>query len=122
MANDALLQDESNFYDIVLSRVRALSKPESIAPYFEDYRKGFTWPDAIGSETFKRFFPFYKPAIDVLKAVSYNLTTLRSAVHVMHQTLKTQSKVKSNELNNWPKFWPRAFPQTRRMPSCSPSI
>ncbi len=98
LKNVALLQDESNFYDIVLSRVRTLSKPESIEPYFEDYRKGFTWPDAIGSETFKRFFPFYKPAIDVLKAVSYNLTTLRSAVHFMHQTLKTQSKVKSNEL------------------------
>ena len=98
LKNVALLQDESNFYDIVLSRVRTISQPNSIEPYFEDYRKGFTWPDAIGSETFKRFFPFYKPAIDVLRAVSYNLTTLRSSVHFMHQTLKTQRKAKSNEL------------------------
>ena len=30
--------------------------------------------------------------------MSYNLTTLRSAVHFMHQTLKTQRKAKSNEL------------------------
>ncbi len=98
LKNVALLQDESNFYDIVLARVRTVSKPDCIDAYFEDYRKSFTWPDAIGSETFKRFFPFYKPAIDVLRAVSYNLTTLRSAVHFMHQTLKTQRKVKSNEL------------------------
>ena len=63
----------------MLSRVRTITKPESIDAYFEDYRKGFTWPDAIGSETFARFFPFYKPAIDVLRAVSYNLTTLRSS-------------------------------------------
>lgn len=98
LKNVALLQDESNFYDIVLSRVRTISQPNSIEPYFEDYRKGFTWPDAIGSETFKRFFPFYKPAIDVLRAVSYNLTTLRSSVHFMHQTLKTQRKAKSDEL------------------------
>jgi hypothetical protein len=98
LKNVALLQDESNFYDIVLSRVRTITQPNSLSPYFEDYRKGFTWPDAIGSETFNRFFPFYKPAIDVLRAVSYNLTTLRSAVHFMHQTLKTQQKAKSNEL------------------------
>jgi hypothetical protein len=98
LKNVALLQDESNFYDIVLSRVRTISQPNSIEPYFEDYHKSFTWPDAIGSETFKRFFPFYKPAIDVLRAVSYHLTTLRSSVHFMHQTLKTQRKAKSNEL------------------------
>jgi hypothetical protein len=98
LKNVALLQDESNFYDIVLSRVRTIPQLNFIDPYFEDYHKGFTWPDAIGSETFKRFFPFYKPAIDVLRAVSYNLTTLRSSVHFMHQTLKTQRKAKSNEL------------------------
>ena len=98
LQNVSLLQNESNFYDIVLSRVRTITKPETIDDYFEDYRKSFTWPDAIGSETFQRFFPFYKPAIDVLRAVSYNLTTLRSAVHFMHQTLKTQRKAKSNEL------------------------
>ena len=34
----------------------------------------------------------------MLRAVSYNLTTLRSSVHFMHQTLKTQWKAKSNEL------------------------
>ena len=98
LRNVSLLQNESNFYDIVLSRVRTVTKPEKIDDYFEDYRKSFTWPDAIGSETFRRFFPFYQPAIDVLRAVSYNLTTLRSAVHFMHQTLKTQRKAKSDEL------------------------
>lgn len=98
LKNVALLQDESNFYDIVLSRVRTVTKPESIEPYFADYAKGFTWPGAIGTEKFAKFFPFYPPAIDVLKAVSYNLTTLRSSVHFMHQTLKTQRKAKSNEL------------------------
>jgi hypothetical protein len=98
LKNVALLQDESNFYDIVLSRVRTITQPNSIEPYFADYGKGFTWPTAIGTEKFARFFPFYPPAIDVLKAVSYNLTTLRSSVHFMHQTLKTQRKAKSNEL------------------------
>jgi hypothetical protein len=98
LKNVPLLQDESNFYDIVLSKVRTVTKPESIDAYFEDYRKGFSWPNAIGKDTFARFFPFFKPAIDVLRAVSYNLTTLRSAVHFMHQTLKTQRKLKSNEL------------------------
>ncbi len=98
LRNVSLLQNESSFYDIVLSRVRILTKPEKIDDYFEDYRKSFTWSDSIGSETFRRFFPFYQPAIDVLRAVSYNLTTLRSAVHFMHQTLKTQRKAKSNEL------------------------
>ncbi|MCY2995382.1 MAG: hypothetical protein NTY19_47085 [Planctomycetota bacterium] len=98
LKNVALLQDESNFYDIVLSRVRTVTKPDSIGPYFADYARGFTWPNAIGSETFARFFPFYKPAIDVLKAVSDNLTTVRSSVHFMHQTLKTQRKAKANEL------------------------
>lgn len=98
LKNVSLLQDESNFYDIVLSRVRTVTKPASIEPYFADYAKGFTWPSAIGTETFGKFFPFYPPAIDVLKAVSYNLTTLRSSVHFMHQTLKTQRKAKSNEL------------------------
>jgi hypothetical protein len=98
LKNVALLQDEANFYDIVLSRVRTIVKPESVEPYFADYAKGFTWPSAIGTEKFAKFFPFYPPAIDVLKAVSYNLTTLRSSVHFMHQTLKTQRKAKSNEL------------------------
>ncbi len=98
LKNVALLQDESNFYDIVLTRVRTLTKPDAIEPYFEDYRRGFTWPEAIGTEKFKRFFPFYPPAIDVLRAVSYNLTTVRSSVHFMHTTLKSQRKAKSNEL------------------------
>ena len=40
LKNVALLQDESNFYDIVLSRVRTITKPDSIEPYFEDYSQG----------------------------------------------------------------------------------
>ena len=38
------LKDESNFYDIVLSRVRTVTSPNAIEPYFADYAKGFTWP------------------------------------------------------------------------------
>jgi hypothetical protein len=93
-----LLQDERGFYDIVLARARQVTEPGALAPYFEDYRQGFTWPDSVGQARFTQFFPFFPPAIDVVRAVSYTLTTLRSSVHFMHQTLKTQCKVKSNEL------------------------
>lgn len=103
IANDrlkhvSLLQDERNYYDIVLSKARTVTSPESLDAYHEDYRRGFTWPEAEGRPKFDQFFPFYPHAIDVLRAVSYHLTTVRSSVHFMHQTMKTQCKAKSNEL------------------------
>ena len=53
---------------------------------------------AIGETEFAHFFPFHKPALEVLRAVTYELTTTRSAIHFMHQTLKHQIKVKGQEL------------------------
>ena len=102
LKNVALLQDESNFYDIVLSRVRTITQPNSIEPYFEDYHKGFTWPDAIGSETLKPFFPFYTPAIDVLRAVSYNLTARFAILRAFHapDSQDAAEGQKSNELTH----------------------
>src|SRR5262249_33600522 len=67
-------------------------------PYYEDYRKGFTWPEAQGKSRFVAYFPFYPRALEVVRAVSYNLTTLRSSVHFMHQTLKSQCKAHAREM------------------------
>ena len=40
-----------------------------------------------------------------LRALSYHLTTARSSIHFMHQTLKTQCKAKSNDLMSlWQMF------------------
>lgn len=93
-----LLNDEKSYYDIALSRVRTITDPSAPAAYYEDYKKAFTWPESIGRDEFERFFPFYPPSIDVVKAVSYGLTTVRSALYFMHQALKTARKVKSREL------------------------
>jgi len=93
-----LLRDERNYYDIVLTRVRKITDPSAIDAYFEDYKRGFTWPDSEGPTKFAQYFPFYPPAIDVLRALSYHLTTARSSIHFMHQTLKGQRKAQSNEL------------------------
>ena len=93
-----LLRDERNYYDIVLTRVRKITDPDAIDAYFQDYKRGFTWPDAEGPTKFAQYFPFYPPAIDVLRALSYHLTTARSSIHFMHRTLKGQRKAQSNEL------------------------
>ena len=93
-----LLNQKDNYYDIALARVREVIEPGAIGQYYEDYKRAFSWPAATGSDQFKRFFPFYPPSLDVLRAVSYNLTTIRSALYFMLQTLKTQSKRKSKEL------------------------
>lgn len=93
-----LLNQKDNYYDIALARVREVKEPGAIGQYYEDYKRAFSWPSAAGSDQFKRFFPFYPPSVDVLRAVSYNLTTIRSALYFMLQTLKTQCKRNSTEI------------------------
>lgn len=93
-----LLNQKDNYYDIALARVREVTEPGAIGQYYEDYKRAFSWPSATGNDQFTRFFPFYPPSVDVLRAVSYNLTTIRSALYFMLQTLKTQSKRNSTEV------------------------
>jgi len=93
-----LLQEDRDYYDIVLARVREIKDRGAISNYYIHYKRGFTWPNSIGETEFTHFFPFHKPAIEVLRALTYELTTTRSAIHFMHQTLKHQIKNKGNEL------------------------
>ncbi len=93
-----LLESDKDYYDIVLSRVREIKNLAAIGNYYQYYKRGFTWPNSIGEEEFRHFFPFHKPAIEVLRAVTFELTTARSAIHFMHQTLKHQIKNKGYEL------------------------
>jgi hypothetical protein len=93
-----LLNDPGAYYDIALSRVREVTDEAAVDAYYEDYKRSFSWPQAVGNDQFSRFFPFFPPGIDVVRAVSYNLTTVRSALYFMLQTLKTQRKRKSREL------------------------
>lgn len=93
-----LLEQDKDYYDIVLARVREIKDPGAIKNYYLHYKRGFTWPSAIGESEFSHFFPFHKPAIEVLRAITYELTTTRSAIHFMHMTLKHQIKSKGNEL------------------------
>jgi hypothetical protein len=93
-----LLEEDKDYYDIVLARVREIKNPGAIANYYLHYKRGFTWPNSIGEKEFTHFFPFHKPAIEVLRAITYELTTTRSAIHFMHQTLKHQVKTKGREL------------------------
>jgi len=93
-----LLEEDKDYYDIVLSRVREIKDPAAVSNYYLHYKRGFTWPNSIGEQDFRHFFPFHKPAIEVLRAITYELTTTRSAIHFMHQTLKHQIKQKGREL------------------------
>jgi hypothetical protein len=93
-----LLNNQDYYYDIALSRVREITDIGAVDQYYEDYQRSFSWPQAVGRDRFAHFFPFYPPSIDVVRAVSYNLTTVRSALYFMLQTLKTQRKRKSKEL------------------------
>ncbi len=93
-----LLEEDKDYYDIVLSRVREITNEQAVGNYYQFYKRGFTWPQNIGEKEFKHFFPFHKPALEVLRAITYELTTARSAIHFMHQTLKHQVKVKGREL------------------------
>ena len=93
-----LLKDERDYYNIVLARVREIVDPGAINSYYLYYKRGFTWPNSIGETDFTHFFPFHRPALEVLRAITYELTTTRSAIAFMHQTLKHQIKAKGNEL------------------------
>jgi hypothetical protein len=93
-----LLNQPDDYYDIALSRVREVTDKAAIAQYYEDYKRSFSWPQAVGRDQFARFFPFYPPSIDVVREVSLRLTTVRSALYFMLQTLKTQRKRGSREL------------------------
>jgi len=93
-----LLEEDKDYYEIVLSRVREIKNEQAIGNYYQFYKRGFTWPQNIGEKEFKHFFPFHQPALEVLRAITYELTTARSAIHFMHQTLKHQVKVKGREL------------------------
>jgi len=93
-----LLEQDKDYYDIVLARVREIKNPGAVGNYYLHYKRGFTWPQSIGEDEFRHFFPFHKPALEVLRAITYELTTTRSAIHFMHQTLKHQIKSKGNEL------------------------
>ena len=104
-----LLNDEKDYYEIVLSRVREIIKPEAITSYYSFYKRGFTWPNNIGEDEFRRFFPFHKPAIEVLKALTYELTTTRSAIHFMHQTLRYHMNSNGTELIRLWDFFDKAL-------------
>jgi hypothetical protein len=93
-----LLEEDKDYYDIVLARVREIKDPGAISNYYLHYKKGFSWPNSIGETEFKHFFPFHKPALEVLRAITYELTTARSAIHFMHQTLKNQVKLRGRDL------------------------
>jgi hypothetical protein len=93
-----LLEEDKDYYDIVLARVRQITNEAPIGNYYQFYKRGFTWPQSIGEKEFRHFFPFHKPALEVLRAVTYELTTTRSAIHFMHQTLKHQINVQGREL------------------------
>jgi hypothetical protein len=93
-----LREDDDSYYDIVLSRVREIVRPEEIDNYYLYYKKRFSGPAAIGREQFGRFFPFHKPALEVVRAISAKLTTARSTLQFMYETLKQQQKIGGNEL------------------------
>ena len=93
-----LLNKADYYYDIALNRVREITDAAAIDQYYEDYKRSFSWPQAFGKDQFARFFPFYPPAIDVVRAVSYNLTTVRSALYFMLETIKSMRKRQSDEL------------------------
>jgi len=93
-----LLSQADAYYDIALARVREVTDASAVDQYYEDYKRSFSWPQSVGKDRFSFFFPFYPPSIQVVREVSLNLTTVRSALYFMLQTLKTQRKRKSREL------------------------
>jgi hypothetical protein len=93
-----LLDNEKDYFDIALARVREITDPDAIPNYYLHYQRGFKGISGAGETEFRTFFPFHKPALVVLRQITYALTTQRSAIHFMHQTLKQQIKAKGNEL------------------------
>ena len=93
-----LLQEENDYYSIVLSRVREITEPKAITGYYNYYKRGFSWPNSISEDEFRKFFPFHKPALEVLRDITYELTTARSAIHFMHQSIKQSIKKDRREV------------------------
>ena len=93
-----LLEKDTDYYQIVLARVREIKEPGAVGSYFLHYKRGFSWPNHIGETEFARFFPFHKPALEVLLGISYELTTARAAIQVMHPVLKHQMARHSKEI------------------------
>ena len=93
-----LLNKADAYFDIALARVREVTDQAAVDQYYEDYKRSFSWPQARGKDEFSRFFPFYPPSLSVVREVSMHMTTMRSALYFMLQTLKTQRKRKSREL------------------------
>lgn len=83
-----------NYYDIVLNRVREVKAPKLVAPYYAFYSEHFTSVQTMTQDEFTRFFPFQKQAIEVLRSITYQMTTARSAISLMHKALKDQMKHK----------------------------
>ncbi|MEZ4863527.1 MAG: hypothetical protein R3C14_19565 [Caldilineaceae bacterium] len=93
-----LLSDPNAYYDIALARVRKVTDEAAVETYYEDYQRSFSWPKSIGRSEFARFFPFYPPGIQVVKSITSKLTTVRSALYFLLETLKHQRKLQSREL------------------------
>ena len=93
-----LLKNPEEYYTIVLSRVREIKDQAAIGEYYQHYKAGFSAPAIEGEQVFSHFFPFHKSAIEVLRDITYQLTTTRSAIHFMHQTMKHQLKNNGGEL------------------------
>jgi hypothetical protein len=93
-----LPEQDNAYYDIVLARVRKITDEGAIANYYRHYKRGFTWPNSVREAEFNHFFPFHRPALEVLRNVTLQLTTARTAIQVMHQVLKHQVKTDGREL------------------------
>jgi len=50
-----LLEEDKDYYSIVLARVREIKDPTAISNYYAHYKKGFTWPTAIGENGIRSF-------------------------------------------------------------------
>ena len=95
---ELLLQRDTDYYKIVLSRVRTITDPTAIDQYYTQYRRGFRGIQAMSLDEFQEFFPFHKPGIELLRLITSGLTTARSAIHFMHETLRHQIKTQGSEL------------------------
>ena len=87
-----LLEEDKDYYEIVLARVREIKDPAAIGNYYVYYKRGFSWPNSIGEPEFRHFFPFHKPALEVLRAITYELTTTRQPFISCTRPLNTKSK------------------------------
>ncbi len=73
-------------------------KPDAITSYYSYYKRGFTWSNAISEDEFGASSPSINQPSKSFRAITYELTTTRSAIHFMHQTLKYQMKIQGTEL------------------------